>query len=98
MEMYRDAVNIVKAFKGTPQQKMDLFEEFAKQISQRTGGSWGAGRVPTTDGAALFVGKAGEAIVINQKGEIFRGSAATGGWKVTTEGYVLLYEALKRIN
>lgn len=97
-EMIRDAVNIVKAFKGTPQQKAELLEEFAKQIGQRTGGSWSAVRQATSDGSVVIAGELGEASVINSAGQIFSGSLQRGNFLVGEKGISTpIYETLKKI-
>jgi RHS repeat-associated protein len=97
-EMIRDAVNIVKSFKGSPQQKAELLEAFAKQIGQRTGGSWSAVRSAGADGSAIFHGDLGHSIVIKSTGEIFVGTLKDGF--SFGKGGVLtpLYEVLKKID
>lgn len=97
-EMIRDAVNIVKSFKGTPQQKAELLESFAKQIGQRTGGSWTAVRQATSDGSFVIAGEMGEALVINSAGQVFSGSLQRGNFLVGAKGVLTpIYETLKKI-
>lgn len=100
-EMLRDAVNITKAFKGTPQQKAELLEEFFKQISQRTGGQWNATRQISSDGSAIWTGDAiGRVLVVSPKGEIFSGNLTTdiGGFIFGKGGVMTpVYEKLTKI-
>ncbi|MFN0141014.1 MAG: RHS repeat domain-containing protein [Pyrinomonadaceae bacterium] len=96
-EMLRDASNIVKSFKGTPQQKAELLEEFTKQISQRVP-DWNAVRSVGGDGSVIFHGKFGQAIVVSPTGQMFTGMMKDGisfgkGGLMTP-----LYEFLKKID
>jgi RHS repeat-associated protein len=96
-EALKDATNILKSFKGSPQEKVELFKEYAKQINARFP-EWAAKSQTAMDGATIFAGEMGETLVISATGEMFRGSYGQGAWKVTTEGYKVFYEAMKKID
>lgn len=100
-EMLKDAVNIVKAFKGTAQQKAELFEAFAKQITQRVGDGWIATRTSAGDGATVFVAdKIGRVLVISPQGELYLGNL-TQNWKQFHYGpgnmFTPVYEMLQKV-
>ena len=96
--MLRDALRIVRSSAGTPAQKAAMFEQFAAQISTRTGFEWQAVRVIGGDGSNIFVGQQGELLVINRAGEMFRGTIQSGGVQAS-EGGVLtpIFSALKKV-
>jgi RHS repeat-associated protein len=77
-EMAREAIQLVKSLKGSPEEKAALFEQLAEQIKVKTGGSWQAARMTGTDGSSVFLGTQGETLVISPAGQIFRGKIADG--------------------
>lgn len=77
--MLGQAIKHVQGLKGTAAQRADLFESLAGQISQLSKGSWTTSRGIATEGSHVFLGKAGEALVINPAGQLFRGSLQGGG-------------------
>ena len=93
-QMLRDAIGHVKALKGDAKQKADLFENLAGQINKLSGGGWSASRSVATDGSHVFLGEAGEVLVIDSAGALFRGSATKGavvfGSRGTTVNFALL--------
>jgi RHS repeat-associated protein len=98
-EMIRDAIRIVKSSGGSAAEKADLLEKLTIQIMERTGASWNAVRATGTDGSSVFIGRAGELLVVNPAGELFRGSLKTGGIKSITDAVPTpVYELLRRID
>ncbi|HXG06237.1 MAG TPA: hypothetical protein VNI77_02805 [Nitrososphaera sp.] len=78
-EMAREAVQYVKSFPGTAEQKAELFEQLAKQISEKRRGAWQAARMRGTDGSHVFSGQQGELLVIKLNGQVLRGRMQDGG-------------------
>ena len=76
-DMLRSAVGRTKALKGSALEKANLFEREAADIQAASKGDWAAVRGTGKDGAHVFEGQGGEALVINPKGEMFRGSINT---------------------
>jgi RHS repeat-associated protein len=106
-EMLKDAINIVKSFKGTPQQKAELFQAFADQIKARVPELaipefWAAARQISTDGSFIWTGDAiGKALVISPQGEIFMGNITTNAdGFIFGKGGVMtpVYEKLTKIH
>jgi hypothetical protein len=85
-EMLGQATGHVKAFSGTAAQKADLFQQLGSQITKLSNGSWTAARGVGTEGSHVFLGGAGEALVINPAGQLFRGSLQTGGVSIAGVG------------
>jgi len=85
-EMLGQAIRRVLALEGTAAQRADLFEDLARQIHQHSSGAWSAIRGTGLDGSHVFLGEAGEVLVISPAGGIFRGSVSTGGARVTGTG------------
>jgi len=78
-EMLAQALRQIRALKGTAAQRADLFESLAGEITKQSGGTWSAIRGTGLDGSHVFLGEAGEALVISPEGGVFRGSISTGG-------------------
>lgn len=72
-ELFKNAIDKVKALNGTAQAKADLFEKEAENIKQQTGGSWSATRMVGNNGEHVFIGGAGELLVIDGVGNTYRG-------------------------
>jgi hypothetical protein len=85
-EMLGQAISHVKGLSGTAAQKADLFQQLGGQITKLSGGSWTAVRGLGTEGSHVFLGGAGEALVINPAGQLFRGSLQTGGVSLVGPG------------
>lgn len=85
-EMLGQAISHVRALPGTAAQKADLFQQLGSQITKLSGGSWTAARGVGTEGSHVFLGGAGEALVINPAGQLFRGSLQTGGVSIAGPG------------
>jgi hypothetical protein len=95
-EMLMQAVGHVKAFSGTAAHKADLFQHLGQQITRLSGNSWTAVRGAGTDGSHVFLGGAGEALVIDTQGRLFRGSLQGGGIKAASPGkFAIDYAKLK---
>jgi hypothetical protein len=85
-EMLGQAIGHVRALPGTAAQKADLFQQLGSQITRLSGGSWTAARGVGTEGSHVFLGGAGDALVINPAGQLFRGSLQTGGVSIAGPG------------
>lgn len=79
-EMLGQAIGHVRGLQGTAAQKAELFQQLAGQITELSKGNWTAARAVGTEGSHVFLGSAGEALVINPAGQLFRGSLQTGGF------------------
>jgi RHS repeat-associated protein len=77
-EMVGQAVQLVKGLEGTAAQRADLFQNLASQITNITKGAWQAARGAGTGGSHVFLGDAGQALVIDSSGALFRGSLGNG--------------------
>ena len=64
---------MVKLVQGTAKDKADVFQALSVYINLETKGSWQASRWNGTDGSHVFIGKAGEVLVIDPTGALFRG-------------------------
>ena len=77
-KMLGEAMGYLKA--AEPAQRIDLFQQFADQITAATGGGWTARRFALQAGGAMFVGdKIGETLVIDPAGNMFRGRIGNVG-------------------
>jgi len=72
-ELFRKALDKVKALNDTAQAKADLFAAEARQIEAATGGAWTAQQMRGINGEHIFVGSAGEMLVITPTTQLFRG-------------------------
>ena len=98
-EMLRDAVSTVKRFGGSASQKADLFEAFAKQISNRVPG-WKATRNQGLDDSAIFVAsKIGRVLVVSPKGNLYLGNITENINVLIYKGknFIPNYKILKKI-
>lgn len=84
--MLGQAIQAVKALPGTAAQKADAFQQLSGQITRLSSGSWTAARGVGTAGSHVFLGGAGEGLVINSAGQLFRGSLQTGGIQLAGPG------------
>lgn len=75
--------------------KAELFQQFASDLEARTGGTWQAARIDTTDGGTAFVGRQGEIVVFAPDGSVFRGRL--GSYRPTLEGIELDYSKLAKL-
>jgi hypothetical protein len=75
--MLKEALGYLK--QAAPAQRIGLFQQFADQIAAATGGSWTASRVDLEGGGAIFAGEAGEALVFDPAGQMFRGRVGNLG-------------------
>jgi hypothetical protein len=73
-EMLGQAMRYVKECQGSAAQKADLFEKLASQVNELSHGNWSATRGMGTDGSHIFLGGRGDALIIDSKGALFRGS------------------------
>jgi RHS repeat-associated protein len=78
-EMLGQAVAHVKAHPGSADEKADLFQRLAnEQITPMSGNSWTATRGRASDGSHVFLGGAGEALIVAPDGSMHRGSLQNG--------------------
>ena len=77
-EMLHQAVKHVQSVGGSAADKAALFEKLVPQITKLSGNSWTATRGLATDGSHVFLGGAGEALIINPAGQLLRGSLQSG--------------------
>ena len=104
INLLSEALELIQARGGTSDQKADCFDELVVQINAK-GGGFKASRLRGTDGAHIFVGEIGHALVISPSGDMYRGAlegtpAAYGsGAGVLFEGMDLKpdYGILKRV-
>ena len=91
-EMLAQAIKILKNLKGTATQRADLFEKLAAQITKHAGGEsvWRTTRGLGTGGEHVFLGSAGETLVIDSAGQLFRGSIQNGSVKLIEKGRFLV--------
>jgi hypothetical protein len=97
--MLGQAVAQVKAHPGTSAEKADMFDRLAKYQSEPLSkGSWKATRATGADGSHVFVGKAGEALIISPDARLYRGSFQSGSLRVATpRQFIVQYEKLRLI-
>lgn len=77
--------------------KAAMFEKMAAQITNLTKGGWTATRMAGTGGEHIFVGRAGEALVINSKGQLFR-TTLKDGLKMAKDGKLeVLWDAVRAV-
>jgi hypothetical protein len=97
-ELFKKALEKVKALNGTAQAKDDLFEAEARQIERLTGGSWSANRFVGTNGEHVFLGNIGEMLIIDGNGQLYR-SRVAGAWHqfIPPDIFSLDYSSLKPI-
>nr|MBA3406204.1 RHS repeat-associated core domain-containing protein [Gemmatimonadaceae bacterium] len=93
--MLKQAVGHLRARGGSASQLADLFERLAVQMDRLTGGSWTASRSVGADGAHIFLGRQGEALVISPTGEVLRGSLKD--FTVGAKGLQPMYNTLKSL-
>jgi RHS repeat-associated protein len=75
--------------------KAAMFEKMAAQITNLTRGGWTATRMAGTGGEHIFVGRAGEALVINSKGQLFR-TTLKDGLKMAKDGkFEVLWDVVR---
>ena len=88
--MLGQAVKHVKELSGTAAEKATLLEKLTPQITELSGDSWTAVRGAGVDGSHVFLGGAGEGLIINPAGQLFRGRLQSGGMGIAGPGkYVL---------
>ncbi|NVB39957.1 hypothetical protein G6O69_19085 [Pseudenhygromyxa sp. WMMC2535] len=78
-EMLGQAVGHLKQMGGSAADKAATFEGMAGQINKLSGGSWSAARSAGADGAHIFAGEFGEALVVCPSGALFRGNVTKIG-------------------
>ena len=97
-ELFKEALGYVRASTGTAAQKANLFEALAGQITEKTAGSWSATRYAGAEGSNVFVGGAGETLVIDSSGALFRGRADTGLVAAGKNSFRPNFDALRKID
>lgn len=99
--LLRQAIEFLKAFNGSADEKADFFEKLANQITEKTKGSWSATRGIAVDGSHVFLGSLAQILVINLKGELWRGNFQSGGYTITVVNkearYQLNYSKLRML-
>ena len=97
-EMLGQAVRHVQSLNGTAAQKATLFQQLASQINRLSGGSWSAVRGVGTGGSHVFLGEAGEALIINAQGQLFRGTLQSGAVRLTGPGqFEVIFNLLRSL-
>ena len=81
---------------GSAAQKVQYFQSLATQISKASGGAWNATKIAGPNGSTVFFGKAGEASVINSKGQVFRGQLGTAV-KVVKDTAEIAWDKMKLV-
>lgn len=76
----------MNGFSGSAAAKAELFEIRSAEVAKLSGGSWTAVRGLGQEGSHVFLGRAGEALVINPAGQLYRGSLQTGGIQAVGPG------------
>lgn len=56
-----------------PSRRIEMFDDFARQIEEATKGSWSASKSMLQDGTAVFAGTAGHTLVITAQGKVYKG-------------------------
>ena len=93
-DMAPKAVGFLAKMSGNGALKATVFEGMANIISKLSPG-WGASKAVAIDGSHVFTGTAGETLVINAKGQIFRGGI--DAIKQTKQGVEIVWDVLKQI-
>lgn len=93
-EMLGQAMGHLKGMKGSAADKANAFEQMASQISQKSVANWSAARGLGSDGSHVFLGEAGEALVISPQGQVFRGSLGSGIRQAGTGKFSVDYSKL----
>jgi hypothetical protein len=65
---------LVKETGLSADEKIAVWEDFARKMNQWSNEGWDSHRHAGADGSTLFIGNAGEALVITPAGELYRGS------------------------
>lgn len=97
-EMLGEAVGGLKGMRSSGAssgQMADAFEGMVGQIN-KADPSWNAARAAGPDGAHIFMGEAGESLVIDASGNLYRGQLGKGV-KVGDEGLTLNYDELRSL-
>lgn len=91
-QMYRQAVGALRGM--APGQRAEAFRNFARQIEAATNGGWFARQLAAQNGT-VFSGRAGESIVFDAAGMMFRGNIGNvDQFSRTAAGVVANYERL----
>jgi hypothetical protein len=98
--LFREALDHLK--RTPPAQRKEMWKALAQQIEQSGPGKaigWkGAQSMPAKDGATIFFGDKGPALVVDKTGNVFRGSIANQAHiKITKDGPVIFYENLEKL-
>ncbi len=96
-QLFGQALGHLVSSEGSGAEKAALFEGLAQQITEKSGGAFTATRVAGPEGASIFVGSRGEALVIDAKGQVFRGKLGEGIQAVSKTEYKIDYEKLRLI-
>ena len=76
---FREAVILLKAHRGSAQDKADAFDGEMRRSIRKNMPYWSARRRIGTDGSHVFVSDSGEGLVIDLKGKLWRGHASADG-------------------
>ncbi len=95
-DMATQAFKMTASLPGTAAQKVQYFQSLANQISKASGGAWNAAKIAGPNGSTVFFGKAGEALVINSKGQVFRGQLGTAV-KVVKDTAEIAWDKMKLV-
>jgi len=96
-QMLGEAIQHLRSLPQDPVKRADVFESFARQIENHTGGAWTAARGSGTDGAQIFLGRQGEGLVVAPDGRLYRGALGKG-ISITANGLQPDYTILKPLD
>jgi hypothetical protein len=95
IDMLRQAVGYLGQMQAST--RVDAFRNFAQQIESSTQGQWAAAEQQAVNGT-VFAGKAGEAMVFNSAGQMFRGNIGNAEqFTSTAKGLVANFDKLKQV-
>ena len=94
--MFREAVGHLSEMAGSG--RVEAFRNFAGQISESSKGAWQATQMAAQN-VTMFVGEAGEALVFDAAGQMFRGNIANTAAFVLQKGgeYIVNLDKLRAI-
>lgn len=95
--MLGEAIRYLKTLPRDMDLRADAFEALAQQIETESGGVWNAARGKGADNSVIFLGRQGEALVIDKQGQLFRGGLGNG-IDITSGGLSPDYGGLKRLD
>ena len=95
-EMATQAFKMVATLPGTAAQKVQYFQSLAAQITRASSGAWNAVQQAGPNGSTVFYGKAGEALIVDAKGGVWRGQLNVAV-KVVKDTVEIAWDKLKAV-